>query len=141
MGGYNGHVSPALCKRGQAFGLLSTHSRLHGSSEYRVPWLYDDEAARVAREFARLKNRLFPYLFAAAHDAHEFGWPVMRSMFLEFPDDPACRHLDRQYLLGRALLVAPIFREDGAADFYLPAGKWTDLLSGKIFEGGAWRNE
>ena len=93
-----------MFKRWLAFGLLSTHSRLHGSSEYRVPWLYDEEAAAWP-QLAHLKNRLFPYLFAEAHDANEFGWPVMRSMFLEFSNDIACRFLDRQYMLGRALLV------------------------------------
>ena len=71
--------------------------------------------------FTKLGNRLFPYLFAAAHDAHDRGWPVMRAMVLEFPNDPACRHLDRQYMLGDSILVAlTIFREDGVAEYYLP---------------------
>ena len=138
IGGFNGTARADVYKRWVAFGLLSTHSRLHGSSSYRVPWLFDEEAVSVMRHFAKLKNRLFPYLFAAAHDAHDFGWPVMRSMILEFPNDPACLHLDRQYMLGRALLVAPIFREDGATDFYLPPGKWTDLVNSKVSDGGRW---
>src|SRR5690606_229773 len=103
--------------------------RLHGSGSYRVPWLFDDEAVEVTRRFARLKNELFPYLFAAAHDANAHGWPVMRAMVVEYPDDPACRYLDRQYMLGDALLVAPVFRADNLAEYYLPAGQWTNLLT------------
>ncbi len=141
IGGFNGTAHAAVYKRWIAFGLLSTHSRLHGSGSYRVPWLFDEESVEVMRHFTRLKNRLFPYLFAAAQDAHEHGWPVMRAMLLEFPDDPSCRHLDRQYMLGDALLVAPIFRQDDIAEYYLPAGKWTSLQTGNVTEGGQWRRE
>ncbi len=93
------------------------------------------------RHFARLKNRLFPYLFAAAQDANSRGWPAMRAMFVEFPDDPTCRYLDRQYMLGPSLLVAPVFRQDDTAEYYLPEGKWTNLLSNKVVRGGRWISE
>jgi alpha-D-xyloside xylohydrolase len=106
-----------------------------------VPWLFDDESVKVMRRFARLKNRLFPYLFATAHEARERGWPAMRAMVLEFPDDPACLYLDRQYMLGSSLLVAPVFRRDHVAEYYLPRGRWTSLLTGKTVEGGQWRIE
>ncbi len=141
IGGFSGKADPAVFKRWLQFGLLSTHSRLHGNESYRVPWLYDEEAVDVARRFAKLKNRLFPYLYAAAHDARDRGWPVMRSMFVEFPNDPACRYLDRQYMLGGALLVAPILNHAGRSEYYLPAGSWTHLLSGETFAGGCWRDE
>jgi alpha-D-xyloside xylohydrolase len=106
-----------------------------------VPWLFDEESVAVLRQFAKLKNRLFPYLFAAAHDAHELGWPAMRAMVLEFPDDPACQYLDRQYMLGSSLMVAPVFRDDDVAEYYLPRGKWTNFLTGKVIEGGRWQRE
>ncbi len=141
IGGFSGTANPALYKRWVAFGLLSTHSRLHGSSSYRVPWLFDEESDLVMRRFARLKNRLFPYLFSASHDAREFGWPVMRAMVLEFPDDPACAQLDRQYMLGSSLLVAPVFRQDNIAEYYVPHGRWTHFFSGEVIEGGVWRRE
>src|SRR5688572_3582639 len=141
IGGFSGDGNPALYKRWVAFGLLSTHSRLHGSGSYRVPWLFDEESVTVLRHFTRLKNRLFPYLFAAAHDANERGWPVMRAMMLEFPNDPNCRYLDRQYMLGEALLIAPVFRDDNVAEYYLPAGRWTHLQTGKVVDGGRWRSE
>jgi alpha-D-xyloside xylohydrolase len=139
IGGFEGTANPACYKRWVAFGLLSTHSRLHGSGSYRVPWIFDEEAVDVMRHFVKLKNRLFPYLFAAAHDANEKGLPAMRAMPLEFADDPACRYLDRQYLLGGSLLVAPIFNAAGMAEYYVPAGAWTDVQTGKSVAGGEWK--
>jgi len=79
-----------------------------------------------------------PYLYSKAVEAHREGVPMLRAMVLEYPDDPACHTLDRQYLLGDSLLVAPVLSADGWVDYYLPAGRWTHLLSGDIQEGGRW---
>jgi len=141
IGGFEGNPPPAVYKRWIQFGLLSSHSRLHGSSFYRVPWLVDEESCDVLRLFTRLKHRLMPYLYAKAIQAAETGVPVMRSMMMEHPHDPACAPLDRQYHLGESLLVAPVFQESGEVDFYLPEGRWTHLLSGAVREGGRWYRE
>jgi alpha-D-xyloside xylohydrolase len=81
---------------------------------------------------------LLPYLLAQAKYTSETGVPMLRTMPLEFTSDPACAYLDRQYMLGESLLVAPVFREDGVAEYYLPKGRWTHLLTGEVVEGGAW---
>jgi alpha-D-xyloside xylohydrolase len=141
IGGFENTAPPDIYKRWIAFGLLSSHSRLHGSSSYRVPWLFDEEAVDVLRFFTGLKCRLMPYLYATACQASQRGWPMMRAMALEFEKDPACEYLDRQYMLGDSLLVAPIFNEEGDASFYLPGGTWTNFLTGKQVEGGVWRQE
>ncbi|RKN41294.1 alpha-xylosidase [Streptomyces hoynatensis] len=141
IGGFEGTPTPAVFKRWVQFGLLSSHSRLHGSGSYRVPWNYDEEAVAVTRDFTRLKHRLMPYLFRAAQQAGESGSPVMRAMLLEFPDDPACHTLDRQYMLGEDLLVAPVFTEDGTVEYYVPEGTWTHLLTGEQVRGPGWRRE
>ena len=138
IGGFEGLPPAALYKRWLAFGLLSSHSRLHGSSSYRVPWNYDDEACDVLRFFTRLKCRLMPYIYGKALEAHREGVPMMRAMILEFPHDPASDTLERQYLLGDSLLVAPVFSEDGGVDYYLPEGRWTHLLTGEVQTGGRW---
>jgi alpha-D-xyloside xylohydrolase len=138
MGGFEHTASADVYKRWCAFGLLSSHSRLHGSSSYRVPWLFDEEAVEVLRFFTKLKCRLMPYLFNAACQAHMVGVPVMRAMILEFPSDPACDTLDRQYMLGDSLLMAPVFTSDGTVDYYLPEGRWTNFLTGQVVEGGRW---
>ncbi|HEU5078907.1 MAG TPA: alpha-xylosidase [Opitutaceae bacterium] len=141
IGGFEGQPPVAVYKRWLAFGLLSSHSRLHGSSSYRVPWNYDEQACDVLRFFTKLKLRLMPYLFAAAIEAHREGIPMMRAMHLEFPDDPACDALDRQYMLGESLLIAPVFAADGAVTYYLPEGRWTNYLTGKVSHGGRWFKE
>lgn len=141
ISGFERTATPDLYKRWTAFGLLSTHSRLHGNASYRVPWLFDEEAVEVLRFFTKLKCRLMPYLFAAACTASTTGVPVMRPMFLEFPDDPACAYLDRQYLLGAGLLVAPVFRADGEVAYYLPEGEWTHFITGSVVTGGRWLRE
>ncbi len=135
-------TAPAdIYKRWVAFGMLSSHSRLHGNETYRVPWLFDEESVDVLRFFTELKSRLMPYLFGHAVEATESGVPMMRAMVLEFPEDPTAHYLDRQYMLGERLLVAPIFNEEGIAKYYVPAGKWTGLLDGATVEGGKWVEE
>ncbi|WP_018931101.1 alpha-xylosidase [Gracilibacillus lacisalsi] len=141
IGGFENTATPDVFKRWTAFGLLSSHSRFHGSSSYRVPWNFDDEAVDVARHFTKLKNSLMPYLYGQAVENSKTGVPVMRSMLLEFPDDPLCETLDRQYMLGDSILVAPIFNEEGIGSFYLPEGRWTHLLTGEVVNGGTWIKE
>ena len=147
IGGFEGTPDAAVFKRWVAFGFLSSHTRFHGSDSYRVPWLFDedeaapDSAVSVTRRFAKLKNHLAPYLIAAGHEAAATGMPMMRAMVLAFPEDRNARTLDRQYLLGPDLLVAPVFSADGEVDVYLPAGGWTQLLTGERVAGGTWRHE
>lgn len=145
IAGFEDQASPDLYKRWTQFGLLSSHSRYHGSTAYKVPWLYGDEAVDVAREFTELKLRLKPYLKKMAVETHETGVPMMRAMVLEFPDDPTCEDIDTQYMLGDDLLVAPVFREDGVARFYVPddgtGQAWTNIITGTAYEPGKWYTE
>jgi alpha-D-xyloside xylohydrolase len=138
IGGFEGTPDPAVFKRWVPFGLLSSHSRLHGSGSYRVPWAFDDEAVTVLRRFTKLKLSLMPYLAEVAEQAHQSGTPMMRPMVMEFPDDPAASHLDRQYMLGPDILVAPVLSADGTVTFYLPEGRWTSLLDGTAVSGARW---
>ncbi len=140
ISGFEGTASPDLYKRWCAFGLLSSHSRLHGMESYRVPWNFDEEAVDVLRHFTKLKCRLMPYLYETAKQASGAGIPMMRAMVLEFPEDPGAAFLDQQYMLGNALLVAPVFSRDGEVHVYLPPGRWTHLLSG-VEKTGGWHHE
>jgi len=141
IGGFENTAPAHVYKRWCAFGLLSSHSRLHGSKSYRVPWAYDDEACDVVRHFTQLKSRMMPYLYRQAAQAAEFGTPMMRAMMLEFPDDPGCDYLDRQYMLGDSVMVAPVFSEAGDVQFYLPEGRWTHLLNNQQAQGNRWHKE
>ena len=139
ISGFEAKGTPDLYKRWTAFGLLSTHSRYHGSSSYRVPWNFDEESCDVARHFVKLKGRLMPYLFSNAVNTHITGIPMMRAMVVDFGYDRSALTVDTQYMLGDTLLVAPILREDGCCEFYLPTGGiWTDIQSGEELNGGSW---
>ena len=136
IGGFEGAFpDPAVYKRWVAFGMLGSHSRLRGSTVYRVPWLFDEEdekngvalvpgqtAVDVVREFTKLKLELMPYVYQLGLQPHANGTPVMRSMFVEFPDDPACRTLDRQYMFGPSMLVAPVFTYSGEVSYRFRCG-------------------
>ncbi|WP_100407358.1 alpha-xylosidase [Bacillus solitudinis] len=142
IGGFESNATADVYKRWIAFGLLSSHSRLHGSRSYRVPWLYDEEAVSVLRHFTKLKCRLMPYLFTQANGSALKGIPMMRPMVLEFNGDPTSDYLERQYMLGDSILVAPIFNEEGIADYYLPHGEtWTHFLTNEKVKGGVWKKE
>ena len=95
----------------------------------------------VVRFFTRFKAKLMPYLYKTAVDTSRSGIPTMRSMVLEYPEDKTCHFLDKQYMLGDSLLVAPIFNEEGYAEYYLPAGIWTDFFTGEEKQGGRWITE
>ena len=141
IGGFEGNPDPAVFKRWVAFGLLSSHSRLHGNESVRVPWAFDEEAVDVTRKFAKLKQALMPYLMRTAKEVADTGVPMMRPMFLEFPDDRNCYTIDQQYMLGPDLLVAPVFNAEGNVEFYLPKGNWINYFTKQIVEGGRWVTE
>lgn len=141
IGGFENTSTPDVYKRWVAFGLLSSHSRLHGSSSYRVPWVYDEEAVDVVRFFTKLKARLMPYIYKTAVETSKSGIPTMRAMILEFNGDRNVTYIDKQYMLGDNLLVAPIFNDESRADFYLPEGEWTDFFTEEAYEGGKWYTE
>jgi alpha-D-xyloside xylohydrolase len=141
IGGFEGTPDPEVFKRWCAFGLLSSHSRLHGSSSYRVPWAFDEQAVDVLRHFTRLKLSLMPYLLRVAEEARSEGLPMMRPMVLEFPHERGATGVDTQYLLGDALLVAPVFSAAGDVDVYVPEGTWTHLLTGATVTGPRWVRE
>lgn len=138
IGGFEGTPDPVVFKRWLPFGLLSSHSRLHGSGSVRVPWAFDDEAVDITRRFTHLKHSLMPYLGRVAEEAHTDGIPMLRHMLLEFGDDRAALTADTQYLLGDALLVAPVFDAGGEVDVYVPEGTWTSLLDGSTLTGPRW---
>lgn len=149
IGGFEGTPSPALYKRWVQFGLLSSHSRLHGSSSYRVPWIYGEDCSEVLRDCTRRKIMLTPYLLGEALDGSRNGTPLMRAMFLEFPEDLNTYAIDTQYMFGSNLLVAPVFNEEGRATFYVPhsgdddtQGKWRSWFDySKTYEPGRWYTE
>ncbi|KAI2790328.1 Alpha-xylosidase [Penicillium oxalicum] len=148
IGGFEGTPPPALYKRWVQFGLLSSHSRLHGSSSFRVPWIYGEDCSAVLRDCVKRKILLTPYILAEALCGHRDGTPLMRALFLEFPQDLNTYAIDTQYMFGSNLMVAPVFSEEGEVTFYVPRaedeanGKWVSWFDhSKSYEGGQWYTE
>ena len=141
ISGFESTAPADIYKRWCQFGLLSSHSRLHGSGSYRVPWLFDEEACDVLRKFVKLKCSLMPYLYRQAVLSHERGTPMLRPMFVEFPKDRSCETLDRQYMLGDSLLAAPVFKASGEVEYYVPEGRWYNILTEEEVSGGKWHRE
>lgn len=141
IGGFEGTPNPAVFKRWVAFGLLSSHSRLHGNESVRVPWAIDEESVEVTRRFVKLKNELMPYLLQLTNEVANNGTPMMRPMYFEFPQEHTAWFLDQQYMLGPDLLVAPVFSESGEVEFYLPDGEWLNYFSLERVNGGRWIKE
>lgn len=143
ISGFEEQATPDLYKRWTQFGLLSSHSRYHGSGQYKVPWVFDEEAVDNTRKFVDLKLSLMPYLFNEAVNTHETGTPLMRPLFLEYTKDRNAYFLEREYMFGSKLLVAPIFNAEGTVKYYLPEGKWTNILNEKTYDvkNGEWFDE
>ncbi|PSR88895.1 hypothetical protein PHLCEN_2v5044 [Hermanssonia centrifuga] len=143
IGGFEGHPPPEIYHRWVAYGLFSSHSRLHGSSSYRVPWQYGEEAATYMAKFIDAKHRLMPYLYQLALQGNHKGHPLQRAMFLEFLSDRTTHYLDKQYMLGPSLLVAPVFVPQGEeSEYYVPAGRWTSFFHPeRTVDGPTWVKE
>ncbi|KAK7421288.1 hypothetical protein QQZ08_010004 [Neonectria magnoliae] len=148
IGGFEGFPPPWIYKRWVAMGLLCSHSRLHGSNSYRVPWTVDDDdqteegCSKTLAKWTSLKTRLMPYIYAQAMESIAGGIPMsLRAVALEFPEDPTSWYLDRQFMVGSQLLAAPIYEESGVAEFYLPKGKWTSYFTNEVKTGPGWFTE
>jgi alpha-glucosidase len=115
------------------FGFLLPWSQVNSWNYWRHPWLLGEKLQAVFTYYARLRYRLLPYLYSLAREAHETGVPILRAMPLEFPDDPQCPSLVRQFMLGPAFLVGAFTDR-----VYLPAGEWYDFWSGQKTNGPAW---
>lgn len=141
IGGTEPGCNPDLFMRWTQFAALSPHSRLHGRQQYKLPWMYGEDAAEVFDHFTRLRHGLMPYIYSLAVEASSTGVPMTRPMFVEFPKDETCANLNRQYMLGDTLLCAPIFTADGCVRYYVPKGVWTNILTYDRIEGPCWRKE
>ena len=135
MGGFVTASPEDIYRRWLPFGFLSSHTRAHGAPPTE-PWLISESFTDAFRQSAELKYRLMPYVYAQAKDCSEHGLPMVRALFVEFPDDPGAWLVEDEYMFGSQMLVAPLLESGHARSCYLPRGKWIDYQSGKVYEGG-----
>lgn len=140
MGGFVKACPEELYRRWAAFGFFSSHSRSHGVPPTE-PWEYGDDFVDVFRRCAAMRYRLMPYLYAQAKDCTQRGLPMLRALFIEFPEDPGSWRVDDEYLFGSDMLAAPLLEAGNQRDVYLPPGEWIDFQTGRIYSGGWHRLE
>ncbi|MGG5261141.1 TIM-barrel domain-containing protein [Phycicoccus avicenniae] len=138
IGGFFGpELSPELYVRWTQMGALSPLMRAHGLRP-REPWAFGERALDVCRDWVRLRYSLLPYLWQVARESAANGWPVMRPLGFHFPHDRVARSVDDAFLLGRDLLVVPVF-DDGPdpvrRTFFVPEGEWFDLHDDSRYVG------
>jgi len=135
IGGFVNPTPEELYRRWAPFGMLTSHSRCHGTPP-KEPWAYGKEFQDEFRKSVDLKYTLMPYIYEQAKECAEKGLPMMRALFIEYPDDPGAWLVDDEYLFGRDILVAPLFEAVAARNVYLPGGEWIDYQSGKSYSPG-----
>jgi alpha-D-xyloside xylohydrolase len=137
VGGFVDRSPRDLYRRWMAFGVLTSHVRAHGAPP-REPWEYDDALTEDFRRALDLRYSLMPYIYAQAKDSSAKGFPMLRTLFFEFPRDPTSWLIEDEYMFGSNLLVAPLFERSDYRRVYLPPGKWIDYQTGKVFNGANW---
>lgn len=135
VGGFVTKSPEDLYKRWTPFGMLSSHVRSHGEPPTE-PWLYSKDFLESFRKSDNMRYELMPYIYAQAKESSEKGLPMMRALFIEYPDDAGSWLIDNEYMFGSDMLVAPLFEEVTERDVYLPPGTWIDYQTKKIYKGG-----
>lgn len=140
IGGFSGnHLDPQLYIRWVQFGALSPFLRLHSDHGDRAPWEYGTEITSAFKRAYELRMSLVPYLYSLCYQASNESMPIMRPLYLTWPDDEECYNHDGQYTIGDALLACPVTwpaaRGHAHVDIYLPEGIWWDFESGRRYDG------
>jgi alpha-D-xyloside xylohydrolase len=138
IGGFLSPPKEELFERWALFGMLTSHSRVHGFPP-REPWAFSKAFLSTFRKIVELKYRLMPYIYTQSAISSNNGWPVLRALLLQYPEDETVWHVDDEYLFGEDMLVAPLMQENYAKrKVYLPAGRWIDYQTKKIYQGNTW---
>lgn len=138
IGGFVTKTPENLYRRWTPFGMLTSHVRSHGAPP-KEPWEYGEDFENAFRKADNLRYELMPYIYAQAKDCAQKGLPMVRALFVEYPNDPGAWLIDDQYLFGTDMLVAPLFEDVKSRDVYLPGGKWIDYQTGKLYNAG-WQH-
>jgi alpha-D-xyloside xylohydrolase len=138
VGGFVDRAPRDLYRRWLAWGVLTSHTRAHGAPP-REPWEYDEALTEDFRRALGLRYSLMPYIVAQAKDSSARGYPMLRALFFEYPEDPTSWTIDDEYMFGPSLLVAPLFEPGEGRRVYLPPGDWIDYQTGKSYAGARWR--
>lgn len=137
IGGFTQKSPENLYKRWLPFGMLTSHSRAHGQPP-KEPWEYSDELKNIFRKSVELKYQLLPYIYEQSEKSIEKGYPLLRTLFFEFPDDEIAWFVEDEYMFGNSILVAPFFKDVKERKVYIPKGEWVDFYTQKVYDGGKY---
>lgn len=135
IGGFVQKTPENVYRHWTPFGMLTSHVRSHGAPPTE-PWEYGEDFMSAFREADNMRYKLMPYLYAQAKECTQTGLPMLRALFIEFPNDAGSWLIDDQYMFGSQMMVAPLFSDEKSRDVYLPAGTWVDYQTGKVYQGG-----
>lgn len=135
IGGFVTAAPEDLYRRWTPFGMLSSHVRSHGEPPTE-PWEYGEDFMDAFRKADNMRYELMPYIYTQAKHSSENGLPMVRAMFVEYPEDPGAWLVDDQYLFGSDILVAPMLENGTKRDVYLPPGIWIDYQTGMRYSTG-----
>jgi alpha-glucosidase len=139
VGGFAHHASGELLVRWTQMGTFFPFFRNHSALDTvrQEPWRFGEEVEEICRKYIKLRYRLMPYLYSLFREAVKTGLPVIRPLVLEYPEDNATYNLCDEFLVGKDLLVAPVYRPDTTCRaVYLPKGTWVNYWSGERISGG-----
>ena len=130
-------IDPDLYVRWLQFGVFSPVLRFHSApgAGSRQPWDYGSRNLEISRKWLQVRHSLLPYLYGAAHQVYDTGLPLVRGVYVDYPDQAACYRFD-EFFLGELLLVAPVLGPANDRTVYLPPGGWRELESGRAAAGG-----
>ena len=138
IGGFVQKSPEPIYRRWLPFGMLTSHSRCHGFPP-KEPWHYGEDFTDAFRRAVELKYRLMPYVIAQAKESAANGWPLLRTLFFEFPEDPTAWLIEDEYFFGQDILVAPLMEETTRRQLYLPPGNWIDYQTRRVYPGSQWQ--
>jgi alpha-glucosidase len=140
VGGFFDDCDGELLARWTEFGIFQPFCRNHSAmgTLRQEPWAFGEPWESVCRDMLLLRMRLIPYLYTLFDESHRTGAPILRPLLFEFPDDETTYTVDDQFMVGSALVVAPITRPGiEHRHVYLPAGSWHHLWTGSRVDGPA----
>ena len=134
IGGFTRKSPEDLYRRWLGLGAFTSHARAHGEPP-KEPWEYSESFTALYRDMMTLRYQLMPYLYSQSYQSAKQGWPLLRAMFLENPEDSINWHLEDQYFFGEDILIAPLIEEEPGREVYLPAGEWYDIQTKQMYTG------
>lgn len=135
IGGFVIKTPEDLYRRWLPFGMLTSHTRAHGAPP-KEPWEYNESFNNAFRDATDMRYRLMPYIYGQSKLCTEKGLPMLRALFVEYPNDPGSWLIDNQYLFGSDIMVAPMMENGTERDVYLPGGKWIDYQTKQVYNPG-----